>query len=182
MKALVLFGSPRAVGNTAKLCGAFLKGLPKSCEVEVVRLFDLKPTPCNDCGYCKASDGCSKKDLDLFMRRYFEADLVVVATPIYLMSFPAPMKALFDRFQRFYCARFRRGIQTPVPKPKQAVLLLTAGDEAEPGQTIVAQQAGRAFSVMNTKIIGTVTAAGTDEHGMPEADLQRAYQLAKRIE
>ncbi len=181
MKALVLFGSPRAVGNTARLCGAFLKGLPKGCEVEIVRLFDFKPAPCNDCGYCKAADGCSKKDLDAFMRSYFDADLIVVATPIYLMSFPAPMKALFDRFQRFYCARFRRGIKTPIPKPKKAVLLLTAGDEAAPGLEMISRQTERAFSVMNTKIVGTVCASGTDAQSVREADLRRAYQLAGSI-
>ena len=116
MNTLILFGSPKRNGNTAQLCGAFLQGLPKNNTVEIVRLFDLNPKPCNDCGYCKASDGCSKKDLDAFMQKFQEADLIVVASPVYLCSFPAPMKALFDRFQRFYCARFRRGIETPAQK------------------------------------------------------------------
>lgn len=45
MKALVLFGSPKRNSHTAKLTGAFLKGLSKSFDVEIVRLFELKPTP-----------------------------------------------------------------------------------------------------------------------------------------
>ncbi|HIU35129.1 MAG TPA: flavodoxin family protein [Candidatus Fimenecus excrementigallinarum] len=182
MNVLVLFGSPHAVGSTAKLCDAFLSGLPKNAQVDMVRLFQLKPTPCNDCGYCKAADGCSKKDLDEFMQRFFAADLVVVASPVYLMSFPAPLKALFDRFQRFYCARFCRGIEGYVQKPKQAVLLLTAGGEAEPGRTVILNQAKRAFSVMNTRICGDVTAEKLDTAPLSETTLRRAYQLAERVQ
>ena len=181
MNTLILFGSPKRTGNTAQLCGAFLQGLPKNNTVEIVRLFDLNPKPCNDCGYCKASDGCSKKDLDAFMQKFQEADLIVVASPVYLCSFPAPMKALFDRFQRFYCARFRRGIETPVAKPKKAVLLLSAGSGGTQAQQMIETQVKRAFSVMNTAVIGTVLADNTDETPVSHDDLQRAYALARRL-
>ncbi len=181
MKALILFGSPKRNGHTAQLCGAFLQGLSKSYEVEIVRLFELMPKPCNDCGYCKASDGCSKKDLDDFMQKFFDADLIVVASPVYLCSFPAPMKALFDRFQRFYCARFRRDIQTPVEKPKKAVLLLSAGSDGKEAQNIIEAQIKRAFSVMNTTIAGSVLAENTDMSPVSREVLQNAFLLAKKL-
>lgn len=181
MKALVLFGSPKRNSHTARLTGAFLKGLSKSFDVEIVRLFELKPTPCNDCGYCKASDGCSKKDLDEFMNHYFDADLIVIASPVYLDAFPAPMKALFDRFQRFFCARFRRHIEKPIEKPKQAVMLLTAGSDGAEAQAVLEKQVRRAFSVMNTNLCATILADHTDEREISDADLQRAYLLAQTI-
>lgn len=181
MKALFLFGSPKRNSHTAQLCGAFLKGLSKSYEVEIVRLFDLMPKPCNDCGYCKASEGCSKKDLDAFMEKYFEADLVVVASPVYLLSYPAPLKALFDRFQRFYNARFRRGIEQPIAKPKKAVLLLSAGDDGKEAQTVIEAQTRRAFSVMHTEIVGMVLADNTDRTPVSHEALQRAFLLAKSL-
>ena len=111
------------VNLIAELAAKAARVLEGSFDVEIVRLFELKPTPCNDCGYCKASDGCSKKDLDEFMNHYFDADLIVIASPVYLDAFPAPMKALFDRFQRFFCARLRRHIEKPIEKPKQAVTI-----------------------------------------------------------
>ncbi|MGN0572129.1 MAG: flavodoxin family protein [Candidatus Fimenecus sp.] len=181
MKALFLFGSPKRNSHTAALCGAFLQGLSKDYAVEIVRLFDLMPKPCNDCGYCKASDGCSKKDLDSLMESYFDADLVVVASPVYLLSYPAPVKALFDRFQRFYNARFRRGIAKPIVKPKKAVLLLSAGDDGKEAQTVIEAQTRRAFSVMNTEIVGTVLADNTDSAPVSREILQRAFSLAKSL-
>lgn len=181
MKALFLFGSPKRNSHTAALCGAFMQGLSKEYEIEIVRLFDLLPKPCNDCGYCKASEGCSKKDLDALMESYFDADLIVVASPVYLLSYPAPLKALFDRFQRFYNARFRRGIEKPIAKPKKAVLLLTAGDDGKEAQAVIEAQTRRAFSVMNTKIVGTVLADKTDDAPASREILQRAVSLAKSL-
>lgn len=181
MKVLILFGSPRKNGNTAQLCGAFMKGLAKEDTVEIVRLFEQMPTPCNDCGYCKAAEGCSKKDLDALMQQFAQADLVVVASPVYLLSFPAPMKALFDRFQRFFCARFRRNIEQPIEKPKKAVLLLTAGSDGKEAEDTIKAQVSRAFSVMNTKVVGSLLVEHTDDTRVTQADLQRAYSLAKRL-
>lgn len=45
------------------------------------------------------------------MAKLEDADAVIVATPVYNLSFPAPMKALFDRFQRYYEAHFRRKLR-----------------------------------------------------------------------
>lgn len=39
MKILILFGSPKTNGSTAKLTGAFMKGIRKSDDVEIVHLF-----------------------------------------------------------------------------------------------------------------------------------------------
>lgn len=181
MKALIFYGSPKRNSHTAQLCSAFLKGLSKSYEVEIVRLFELMPTPCNDCGYCKASDGCSKKDLESVMRSFFEADLVIVASPVYLLSYPAPLKALFDRFQRFYSARFRRGIEKPVQKPKKSVLLLTAGSDGTEAKEIIEAQTKRAFSVMNTTVVATVLAEHTDTQHVNQTVLQQAFSLAKSL-
>lgn len=181
MNVLFLFGSPKRNGYTAQLCGAFLKGLAKTDSVKIVRLFDLLPKPCNDCGYCKAADGCSKKDLDEFMADYLAADLIVVASPIYLLSLPAPMKALFDRFQRFFSARFRRNIAVPIEKPKRAVLLLTAGSDGKTGAEIIEKQVERAFSVMHTQVVGTVLAEHTDTQPIAEPIFQQAYALAKQL-
>ena len=53
-KVLALMASPRKTGYTAKLLGALLRQFPKGTNIEIVNLYDLNPTPCNACGYCKA--------------------------------------------------------------------------------------------------------------------------------
>ncbi len=181
MKILILFGSPKTNGSTAKLTGAFMKGIRKSDDVEIVHLFSLQPTPCNACGYCKAANGCSKKDLEKFMAKLEDADAVIVATPVYNLSFPAPMKALFDRFQRYYEARFRRKIAQPITKHKKALLLVTAGDDEDDGYNIIEKQVKLSFSVMNTELVGGVLAKDTDNGGVKEDDLRRAFELSKII-
>ena len=55
------------------------------------------------------------------MAKLEDADAVIVATPVYNLSFPAPMKALFDRFQRYYEAHFRRKIAQPITKHKKSI-------------------------------------------------------------
>lgn len=181
MNVLVLNGSPRPLGNTSKLINSFLTGLPREHKVKIYNLFDLMPTPCNACGYCKASDGCSKKDLDEFMGYYNESDVIIVATPVYNFSLPAPMKALFDRFQRFFEARFRRHIENVIEKPKRAVIIVTAGDDGKIGYEIIKKQIMAAFSVMNTKVVASILVSDTDKNTISEQDLYRVNELRKYI-
>lgn len=181
MNVLILFGSPKRTGYTQKLTDAFLEGFEKPYTLEYVRLFDLSPIPCNDCGYCKRAEGCSKRDLDAFMESYLKADLVIIASPIYLFSMPAPLKALFDRFQRFYNARFSRNITVPISKSKQAILLLTAGSDGELGKRVIEQQVKTAFSVMNTKLVASLLWEQTDAKTEAPAILQKANMLGKQI-
>ncbi len=181
MNVLILFGSPKRNGYTQKLTDAFLEGLEKPYTIKYVRLFDLSPVPCNDCGYCKRADGCSKKDLDAFMESYLDADLVIIATPIYLFSMPAPLKALFDRFQRFFNARFSRNIALPIQKPKQAVILLTAGSDGKIGKRVIEEQVKTAFSVMNTKVVASLLWNHTDKEVTAADILPKATILGKQV-
>lgn len=181
MNVLILFGSPKRNGYTQKLTDAFLEGLEKPYTTKYVRLFDLSPVPCNDCGYCKRAEGCSKKDLDAFMESYLDADLVIIATPIYLYSMPAPLKALFDRFQRFFNAHFSRNIAVPIPKAKQAVILLTAGSDGTIGKRVIEEQVKTAFSVMNTKVVASLLWNHTDQQTDPASVYQKATILSKQV-
>lgn len=181
MNILVLFGSPKKNGSTAKATGALMKGFKKDDDIEIVHLYDLMPVPCNACGYCKASDGCSKKDLEGFWQKYENAHAVVVATPVYNLSYPAPLKALFDRFQRFYEAHFKRDIENSFERPKKAVVLVTAGDDAYDGFEIIRKQTERSFSIMNTKVTGSLLIKNTDCVGVSQSDLQKAYELSKEL-
>ena len=69
-KVLALMASPRKTGYTAKLLGTLLREFPKGTDIEIVSLYELNPIPCNACGYCKAVNGCSKKDLEDFFTIY----------------------------------------------------------------------------------------------------------------
>ena len=90
------------------------------------------------------------------------AELLVFATPVYNLTFPAPLKAIVDRFQRYFEARFALGLRPPIEKPKKAALLMTLGSKDMFGAEVVEKQLRMAFSVMNTQLEEVVAWPGTD--------------------
>ena len=70
LSVLAIMASPRKSGFTAKLLGSLLREFPKGTDIEIVNLYDLNPVPCNACGYCKAGNGCSKKELEEFFKKF----------------------------------------------------------------------------------------------------------------
>ncbi len=181
VKVMALMGSPRKNGYTAKLLGELLREFPKGTSIDIVNLYELNPIPCNACGYCKAGNGCSKKDLEDFFRRFEVADIIIFATPIYFMGVPAPMKALIDRFQRYYEARFRRNIKHPIEKRRKAALIVTSGSDGEIGFEVVKHQLLQAFSVLNIELGGTMLARNTDKCGVDNNDIEKAKALYRSV-
>lgn len=180
-KVLAILGSPRKSGNTSKLLGALLREFPKGTEIETISAFELNPTPCNACGYCKACDGCSKKDLDVFFKKFETADVIVFATPVYNMSVPAPLKALLDRFMRYFEARYRQNVNSIIEKKRKAVLIVTSGGDGEIGYEVVKHQFLSLFPSLNIELKGTMLARNTDKCGIDRGDLEKATMLYRSV-
>ncbi len=181
LSVMAIMASPRKTGYTAKLLGSLLREFPKGTNFEIVNLYELNPTPCNACGYCKTGNGCSKKDLEDFFKKFETADVIVFATPIYFMGVPAPFKALIDRFQRYYEARFRRNMQKPIEKHRKAVLIVTSGSDGEIGYEVIKHQLLQAFSVLNIELCGVTLAKNTDKCGVDNTDVDRARALYWKV-
>ncbi len=181
LSVMAIMASPRKTGYTAKLLGSLLREFPKGTNIEIVNLYELNPTPCNACGYCKAGNGCSKKDLEDFFKKFETVDIIVFATPIYFMGVPAPFKALIDRFQRYYEARFRRNMQKPIAKHRKAALIVTSGSDGEIGYEVIKHQLLQAFSVLNIELCGVTLAKNTDKCGVDNTDVDRARALYWKV-
>ncbi len=181
LKVMALMGSPRKSGYTAKLLGTLLREFPKGTNIEIVNLYELNPIPCNACGYCKAGNGCSKKDLEEFFKKFETADVIIFATPIYFMGVPAPLKALIDRFQRYYEARFRRNVKHPIEKRRKAALIVTSGSDGEIGFEVIKHQLLQAFSVLNIELGGAMLARNTDKCGVDKTDIEKAKSLYRSV-
>ncbi len=181
LKVMAIMASPRKTGYTAKLLGSLLREFPKGTNIDIVNLYELNPVPCNACGYCKAGNGCSKKDLEDFFKRFETADVIVFATPIYFMGVPAPFKALLDRFQRYYEARFRRNMQNPIEKHRKAALIVTSGSDGEIGFEVIKHQLLQAFTVLNIELCGATLARNTDKCGVDNTDVDRARALYWKV-
>lgn len=161
-RVLAINGSPHRDGPTSRLLAAFLEALPPGGEVRTWRCYDRLPIPCDDCGYCRRRQGCSKRDLDEFYALLEAADVVVVATPVYHRSFSGPLKLLLDRTQRYWSARFVMGVRPPIARPKRAVLLTVSGSGTPEGGELTQQQLMPPLTVWNAELVTAVHAFGSD--------------------
>lgn len=180
-KVLAVLGSPRKAGYTSKILGTLLREFPKGTEIETVSIYELNPIPCNACGYCKACDGCSKKDLDIFFKKFESADVIIFATPVYNMSVPAPLKALIDRFQRYVEGRVRNNMQNVIQKKRKAIIMVTSGSDGEIGYEVVKHQFLSVFPSLNIELKGTMLARNTDKCGVDRGDLEKAAMLYRSV-
>lgn len=117
--------------------------------------YDHAVQPCDDCRWCYAKAGCSKPDLDELYILLEQADVLVIASPVYNLSFTVPLKALLDRTQRYWAARFVRGERPPIQRPKRVVLLTTAEKDAHGGD-MLEQQLKPTLTILNARLAASV--------------------------
>lgn len=99
-KVLILSSSPRKGGNSDILCDEFMRGaLESGNEVEKIRVSEKKIVPCSACYFCKDSGGkcVHKDDMAQVLQKMIDADVLVLASPVYFYSIDAQLKALIDR-------------------------------------------------------------------------------------
>jgi len=183
-KALVVQSSPHAAGHTVKLLNSFLSGLdPQQWEIETLNVCEKAIHPCTACGACKVIDGCVYHDLDAFDASFRACDLFVVASPVYNLSFPAQFKALLDRFQRYFEARFTRSVRPVMEKPRRAVLLLTMGKADAFAVEVCEKTLRQSFSILNVKLTDTLCLPNTDAGVPADAPVfEKARRKAIEIE
>lgn len=160
--AIVLFGSPKSDGFTSQLLNNFLFELSEY-NVKIINSYKENIHPCTDCGICKLTESCKYNDLDEFDYMIRTADLLIVATPVYNLSFPAPLKSVFDRMQRYFSAKFFQNKKLPIKKRKKAVLLLTSGSDNKSATQAIISQLKPIFTVLNTSLDYTITWNNTDK-------------------
>ncbi len=121
---LVLSSSPRKSGNSDLLCDQFVAGaIQAGNTAEKVALRELKISYCTGCGACFKGKGCSQKDdMNEVLQKMIEADVIVMATPVYFYTMCGQMKTLIDRT----CARYRE------IKNKEFYFIVTAADNNKP--------------------------------------------------
>ena len=125
MRILVLNGSPRPNGNTKGMVEAFREGaVTIGNQVDVVDVCRLKIGGCLACEYChtKGHGSCVQKDdMQEVYALLKEAEMLVIASPIYYHGISGQLKCVIDRF---YAAAY------PVKPPhlKKVAMILSSGD------------------------------------------------------
>jgi multimeric flavodoxin WrbA len=103
MKALLVNGSPRKDGNVVRLLEEAKRGLlSKGAEVELVHLYDYSYKGCISCFSCKRlpepSACCAQRDeLTPVLNKAYEADILLLGTPVYFAAQSSGMRAFLER-------------------------------------------------------------------------------------
>ena len=160
-KVLIIKGSARKEGYTNRLCDVAEEFLADS-EIEIFDAYREKFLTCDGCNYCEKNGRCKNCDLDTFFRSFEQADLIIIASPIYNGTFTAPVKALIDRFQFYYTGFYANGKRQQIEKRRKAVFIASSGRDGIKSFEFMKWQLSCAFSILNIEFTGSVLCSHTD--------------------
>ncbi|MFC1669746.1 NAD(P)H-dependent oxidoreductase [Spirochaetota bacterium] len=125
MLILGLQGSPRKNGNTSILLSAFMDEAKKlGAQTRVIDVEDREIKPCIECLACDETGFCSIKDnMDSINPLLWQADLIILAAPMFFYNVPAKCKALIDRSQTMWARKYRLKIEDPGRKHRLGFML-----------------------------------------------------------
>jgi multimeric flavodoxin WrbA len=108
MKVLGIYGSARKGGNSEQLLDKALEGAQESgAEISRIYARDLKISGCLACGGCEKTGQCViKDDMASVYPRLGEAEIIILASPIYFYAMTGQVKLLIDRAQAMWSKRF----------------------------------------------------------------------------
>lgn len=176
-KVLILSGSPRLQGNSALLGEEFARGAVEAgCEIEKIEVQRKKVAGCLGCNACYRNDGqcVQKDDMEEIRAKMLEADVIVLASPIYFYTMTAQLKAVIDRTYAFF----------EQLKGKTFYFLITcAAPEKEFAETMLAALRGFTGCVPEAVEGGYVIGSGTNDPGdvRETPAMTEAYQMGKAI-
>lgn len=184
MNLLGLQGSPRK-GNTHFLLSEFLCAAERlGASVATVDVREKKILPCTECRVCETCGFCPIDD-DMTAEVYTllrEADIVVMAVPVFFYSVPAQLKALIDRSQALWARRNRLGLEDAGSRWRKGFLLslgATRGKKLFDGIRLTARYF---FDAVGARSAGELVYRGIEHRGDMEkqegaaADVEKAVQ------
>ena len=176
-KVLILSGSPRKGGNSDILCDQFAKGAAEAGNfVEKIRVADRKIAPCRACYYCRGHAGaCAiKDDMAEVLQKMIDADVLVLASPVYFYSVDTQLKAVIDR-------TVARWLEV---KNKEFYYIATCADaEKSATRTTLDCFRGYADCVQGSKECGVIYGTGVYEKGKIEGTpaYEQAYEMGRKV-
>lgn len=175
-KVLILSGSPRKDGNSDMLCNEFMRGAAESGnDAEKIRVAEKKIGFCTGCYACSGTGECAiKDDMAEIMQKMIDADVIVLASPVYFYSVDAQLKALIDRT----VCRW-----TEV-KDKELYYIMTAADsDIKSMDTTLACFRGYADCVEGAKEMGVIYGTGVYDKGeiVDSIAMTEAYEMGRNV-
>ena len=188
LKVLGLFGSPRRDGNTDLLLEETLKGAEtERAEVERIHLSDFTITPCKECHGCDQTGNCViLDDMENIYPKLIEADIIILASPIFFYGITAWAKALIDRSQAIWARKYL--LKDPSMgkggRKKRGFFIsvgATKGQKVFEGAILTAKYF---FDALNAEYVGELVFRGVDAKGdilKQQGALQEAFEAGRRL-
>ncbi|HUL20486.1 MAG TPA: flavodoxin family protein [Thermodesulfobacteriota bacterium] len=188
MKVLGIFGSPRRGGNTELLLEEALKGAEKEgAKAERLYLSDFAITPCKECHGCDATGNCViLDDMQKIYSKLLEADVVILASPIFFYGVTAWAKSLIDRTQPLWIRKYllKDSSLAKGGKRRKGFFIsvgATKGPKVFDGATLTVKYF---FDVLNAEYVGELVFRGVEAKGdilkHPGA-LQQAFEAGRSL-
>ena len=174
---VVLTGSVRKGGNTDLLAQAFAEGAGKNNDVEIISVADYKVAPCAGCNSCffRDENKCFQNDrMSEIYGKLMNADVVVIASPVYFYGISAQLKAVIDRLHTPMRNKF---------KIKKLGLLLVGAAEIPNLFDAIKTQYQLVLDFFHLENIGMVLVSGVKDKGdiKGNASLKKAYELGLSV-
>lgn len=175
-QVLILSGSPRKNGNSDILCDEFARGAAEAGHlVEKIRVAEKNVGYCRGCYVCKQTGACAiRDDMGEILQKMIDADVIVLASPVYFYAIDAQLKAVIDR-------TVARWLEV---RDKEFYYIVTAADgERAAAETTLNCFRGYADCVEGAKEMGVVYGMGVYEKGevRDTKAMTEAYEMGKRV-
>ncbi|MGN1345771.1 MAG: flavodoxin family protein [Eubacteriales bacterium] len=174
-KVLILSGSPRKGGNSDLLCDEFMRGAGEAGhEVEKIRVAEKNIAPCRGCYACRKGACIQKDDMAEVLQKMIDADVLVLASPVYFYSIDAQLKAVIDR-------TVARWLEV---KNKEFYYIMTAADKGKASMdTTLACFRGYADCVEGAVEKGVIYGTGVYDKGAvrESAAMAEAYAMGRGV-
>lgn len=175
-KVLILSGSPRKNGNSDILCDEFARGAAEAGHrVEKIRVAEKNIGYCRACYACRESGICAiKDDMAEVLQKMIDADVLVLASPVYFYSIDAQLKALIDR-------TVARWLEV---RNKELYYIVTAADDGlASADTTLACFRGYAACIEGAREMGVICGMGAYEKGavQDKPAMTDAYEIGKNV-
>lgn len=166
MKVLGIMGSPRIRGNADLLLEEALKGAKsQGAEVEKIVVDKLEIAPCKEYLGCFKNGNCViRDDMDEIYPKLLEADVVIIASPMFFYGVSSQVKALIDRCQALWARKHVLKQSLPEGDRKGAFIAVgaTKGERLFEGSILTVKYF---FDAINVKYADELLVRGVDTRG-----------------
>jgi len=197
MLILGLQGSPRKKGNTHFLLSAFLNAAEqRGAHSRLIQVVERNILPCKEYVVCEKKGTCPIDD-DMANEIYGllrQAEVVVLASPIFFYNMTSQLKALVDRCQTFWARKYRLKLSDPLKGTRRGFVLsvgATKGKNLFEGLQLTAKYF---FDAIDARYEGSLFYRGmegpkdianhptvTDDVERTVGDLMAAYAQRKKV-